>query len=206
MIDDKRLTSLTDDGESPDWGAVGFDRRAQIVALGVLLGVCLLWVGLRSVLHKAVPTSLPAVVKLADGVLATDVRDSQSARSRAPQDSNIRLAGSATNPLREAGERRTSSGSASAGVPANRSARNQASVTNFASAPASCGRTTSLIHLNTATAAQLDSLPGVGPVLAQRIVAWRDAHKGFSDVHELQEVPGIGPSKFARIRGQVSVQ
>lgn len=61
------------------------------------------------------------------------------------------------------------------------------------------------INLNTATLADLDGLPGVGPVLAQRILAWREEHGRFNSVEELQEVPGIGPSKFADLKDRVRV-
>ncbi|WP_019877956.1 ComEA family DNA-binding protein [Sporichthya polymorpha] len=62
-----------------------------------------------------------------------------------------------------------------------------------------------LVNLNTATLADLDSLPGVGPVLAQRILDWRSEHGRFSSVEELQEVPGIGPSTFADLKDRVRV-
>lgn len=56
------------------------------------------------------------------------------------------------------------------------------------------------VDLNTATVAQLDGLPGVGPVLAQRIIDWRTAHGRFSSVDELTEVSGIGERTLADIR------
>jgi competence protein ComEA len=59
------------------------------------------------------------------------------------------------------------------------------------------------INLNSASLAQMDSLPGVGPVLAQRILSWRASHRGFGDVHELLEVKGIGPAKFKKIQALV---
>jgi len=61
------------------------------------------------------------------------------------------------------------------------------------------------VDLNTASIEQLDGLPGVGPVLAQRIVDWRTAHGRFASVDQLREVSGIGPSKFDDIRGLVTV-
>jgi competence protein ComEA len=61
------------------------------------------------------------------------------------------------------------------------------------------------IDLNTATVQQLDTLPGVGPVLAQRIVDWRTQHGRFDSVDQLQEVTGIGPSRLADIRSLVTV-
>ena len=60
------------------------------------------------------------------------------------------------------------------------------------------------VDLNTATVEQLDALPGVGPVLAQRIVSWRDAHGGFRSVEDLQQVPGIGARKFSDLKALVS--
>lgn len=53
------------------------------------------------------------------------------------------------------------------------------------------------VSLNSATAEQLDTLPGVGPVLAQHIVDYRTEHGGFRSVAELREVNGIGARRFA---------
>lgn len=70
------------------------------------------------------------------------------------------------------------------------------------SGPAAAG---GLIDLNTATVEQLDALPGVGSVLAGRIVAYRTQHGGFRSVDQLREVNGIGEAKFADLRPLVSV-
>jgi competence protein ComEA len=56
-----------------------------------------------------------------------------------------------------------------------------------------------LVNLNTATLDQLDTLPGIGPTLAERILQWRQQHGRFSSVDELQEVSGIGPMKFEQL-------
>ena len=56
-----------------------------------------------------------------------------------------------------------------------------------------------LVNLNTATLDQLDTLPGIGPTLAERILQWREQHGRFSSVDELQEVSGIGPMKFEQL-------
>jgi competence protein ComEA len=61
------------------------------------------------------------------------------------------------------------------------------------------------VNLNTATAAQLDKLPGVGPVLADRIVAYRDSKGGFRSVSELRQVDGIGDAKYAELKDLVVV-
>ena len=59
------------------------------------------------------------------------------------------------------------------------------------------------VSLNTATVDQLDTLPGVGPVLAQHIVAYRTQHGGFRSVDELREVNGIGERRFSDLRNLV---
>ncbi|MBF6385678.1 helix-hairpin-helix domain-containing protein [Nocardia farcinica] len=61
------------------------------------------------------------------------------------------------------------------------------------------------IDLNTATEAQLDALPGVGPVTARAILAWRTANGRFTAVDQLAEVDGIGPARLARLRELVTV-
>jgi competence protein ComEA len=61
------------------------------------------------------------------------------------------------------------------------------------------------INLNTATVQQLDALPGVGPVTAGAIVAWRAAHGKFTSVDQLGEVDGIGPGRLEKLRPLVRV-
>lgn len=62
-----------------------------------------------------------------------------------------------------------------------------------------------LIAVNTASAPQLEQLPGIGPVLAQNIVAYRDRYGPFQQLEDLLEVEGIGPSKLEGIRDLVLV-
>lgn len=62
-----------------------------------------------------------------------------------------------------------------------------------------------VVDLNAATLADLDVLPGVGPVLAQRILDWRAAHGPFTSVDQLREVSGIGDRKFEDLRSRVRV-
>jgi len=61
------------------------------------------------------------------------------------------------------------------------------------------------LNLNAASATELDALPGIGPVLAQRIVDWRTEHGRFDTVEQLREVKGIGESTFADLEGAVVV-
>ncbi|MDQ2839151.1 MAG: ComEA family DNA-binding protein, partial [Actinomycetota bacterium] len=70
--------------------------------------------------------------------------------------------------------------------------------------PAGTGPAAGPIDLNAATASQLDTLPGVGPVLAQRIVDWRTQHGRFDSVDQLQDVSGIGDAKFADLKSLVT--
>ena len=60
------------------------------------------------------------------------------------------------------------------------------------------------VHLNTATAEQLDELPGVGPVTAQKIVDYREQHGAFSSVDDLDAIPGIGPARLEQLRELVA--
>ncbi len=61
------------------------------------------------------------------------------------------------------------------------------------------------LDLNAATAEQLDALPGVGPVTAQRIVEWRTRNGRFATVDQLREVEGIGERRFGQLRALVRV-
>ena len=61
------------------------------------------------------------------------------------------------------------------------------------------------VSLNTADLAALDTLPGVGPVLAQRILDWRTAHGRFTSIDELGEVSGIGEKLLAQLRPLVTL-
>ena len=61
------------------------------------------------------------------------------------------------------------------------------------------------VDLNTATAADLDALPGIGPVLAQRMVEHRERNGPFRSVEQLDDVPGIGPATYAELAELVAV-
>lgn len=62
-----------------------------------------------------------------------------------------------------------------------------------------------VVNINTADLATLETLPGVGPALAQRIVSWRETHGPFTDVEQLLDVSGIGAKTIEPLRGLVAV-
>jgi competence protein ComEA len=66
------------------------------------------------------------------------------------------------------------------------------------------GAATGPISLSSATAEQLDSLDGIGPTLAQRILQYRQAHGGFSSIDQLRQVEGIGDKRFANLKKAVT--
>jgi len=70
-------------------------------------------------------------------------------------------------------------------------------------ATSSQGTPNAPLHLNSATAEELDTLPGVGPTTAQRIIDYRTKHGPFATVDELDAVSGIGPAKLAELRDLV---
>jgi competence protein ComEA len=69
--------------------------------------------------------------------------------------------------------------------------------------PAASAGGTAPVQLSTATLEQLDALPGIGPVTAQKILDYRQAHGAFSSVEELDAIPGIGPARLDQLKGLV---
>lgn len=63
-----------------------------------------------------------------------------------------------------------------------------------------------LININTASQAELELLPGIGPVMAARVIEYRDENGGFEKIEDLLDVSGIGPATFERIKNLITVE
>lgn len=90
-----------------------------------------------------------------------------------------------------------------------------AAATGTGTSPAPCpedpltavgGSTDTRIDINRAQPAELEQLPGIGPALARRIVEYRESWGPFTAVHDILEVPGIGPAKFNAIQDLIKVE
>jgi competence protein ComEA len=76
---------------------------------------------------------------------------------------------------------------------------------NAAGSTGELGSADPIVDINAATQAELETLPGVGAVTAEKILAWRTQHGRFTSVTQLQQVSGIGPAKYAALAGRVKV-
>lgn len=61
------------------------------------------------------------------------------------------------------------------------------------------------VNLNSASASQLDTLPGIGTAYAQRIIDYRNTNGGFKSIDEIQNVKGIGPATFAKMKDLITI-
>jgi competence protein ComEA len=90
-------------------------------------------------------------------------------------------------------------------VPARGAAATSAAPGASASTGGGAATPAGRVHLNTATLEQLDALPGIGPVTAQKILDYRERKGAFSSVEELDAVPGIGPTRLAELKELVDL-
>ena len=71
--------------------------------------------------------------------------------------------------------------------------------------PPSKAPAAALVNLNTATAAQLEEVPGIGPATAKRIIEYREKNGSFKKIEELMNVKGIGEKSFLKLKNRVTV-
>lgn len=185
---------------------------ALVAGLGVLLGLGFVWfsrpvtesappvrrstptpvapasAAARLVVHVVGAVRRPGLVELPSGARVSDAVAAAGGPTKDADLSSVNLA------------RRVADGEQLVVL-----AKGQAPPPGAAQAGAGGGGAPGVLDLNAATVEQLQDLPGVGPVLAQRIVDWRTEHGRFSSVDELREVSGIGDRKFAELRSKVRV-
>lgn len=80
-----------------------------------------------------------------------------------------------------------------------------ASTKSNVSSPSTPQSTGSKINLNTASASELDTLPGIGPSYAQRIIDYRNTNGGFKSIDEIKNVKGIGDKTFEKFKGSITI-
>jgi competence protein ComEA len=150
----------------------------------------------RSLVHVVGAVRRPGVYRLPAGARIQEaIRRAGGATSRADLQA-INLAAKVADGQQVVVPRRASTASGGA---AAAPAPGGAGATATAPAPGTP------LSLNTATAEQLDTLDGVGPVTAQKILEYRSTHGGFSSIDDLAQIPGIGPKRLESLRAQVTL-
>jgi competence protein ComEA len=222
-VDSHREAASDGEGDGQPVGPagvrLGLDRRAVaallVIALGgvVLAGAVVLRsrphvaeVGSASVLATGSPIPSPGVAPAPASELVVDVQGNV----RRPGVVHLPAGARVLDALRAAGGPRPGVPTTSLNLARQLSDGEQVVLDPVGpgengTTPVTGGEAGGQVNLNTATLADLDGLPGVGPVLAQRILDFRQEHGRFSSVEELQEVPGIGPATYADLKDRVRV-
>jgi competence protein ComEA len=142
----------------------------------------------RLVVHVVGAVRRPGLYRLADGARVDDALRRAGGATRRADLSLVNLAAPVSDGSQIVVPKRAPL------VPSGSSAASGAGV-----AP-----TAGPVHLNTATVEQLDELPGIGPVTAQKIIDYREQHGAFSSVDDLDAIPGIGPARLEQLRELVA--
>ena len=148
--------------------------------------------GGAALVHVAGAVRRPGVYRLPAGARIQDAVRRAGGGARGADVNAINLAAKVADGQQVVVPRRVGGGAASAAAAAP-------------GAPAPAGAAASPVNLNTATAEQLDTLDGVGPATAQKILDWRREHGGFRSIDDLAQVPGIGPKRLAALRDKVQL-
>jgi competence protein ComEA len=141
----------------------------------------------RLVVHVVGAVRRPGLYRLADGARIADALRRAGGATRRADLSLVNLAAPVSDGTQVVVPRRAPPAPASAGQGGG-----------------DLGAAAGPVHLNTATVEQLDELPGVGPVTAQKIIEYREQHGAFSSVDDLDAIPGIGPARLEQLRELVA--
>lgn len=186
-------------------GGAGPSAAASATTAGTDPARAALGAGSSLVVHVVGQVRKPGLVRLGPGARVADALAAAGGASRRADLAALNLARPVSDgeqvyvPRPGESPPATSGGGTGAASAAGGPARPGAG-----DAPAA-GTASGPVDLNTADLGALDSLPGVGPVLAQRILEWRTEHGRFTSVDELGEVSGIGEKLLARLRPKVTL-
>ena len=147
------------------------------------------------VVHVVGAVRRPGLYRLPDGARVADAVERAGGAARGAELSALNLAAPLVDGVQVLVPRRAEAATASGGSPAHAGSPSGAGAPS-AGAPR--------VSLSSATAAELDALPGVGPVTAQKIIDYRAAHGPFRSVDDLDAVPGIGPARIEQLRDLVT--
>ncbi len=158
------------------------------------------------VVHVAGAVAVPGVVVLRPGARVADAIDAAGGAAADADTDQLNLARPLSDGEQVRVPRAGEDASAWAQQPAG-SGTAQAAGGQGGGDPAGAqgGQDGGLINLNTADAAALEELPGIGPALAERIVSHRGSHGPFATVEDLLDVPGIGQAKLEALRERATV-
>lgn len=149
--------------------------------------------------HVVGEVAEPGLVTVPDGARVADALDAAGGTTRKADLTAVNLARAVVDGeqlyVPKPGERAPGAAAPGAGGAASETGGSDASG----------GSTAASVDINTADAAALETLPGIGPSIAQAIVEWRATNGQFASVDELEDVPGIGPATLAEIRDSARV-
>jgi competence protein ComEA len=148
----------------------------------------------RALVHVAGAVRRPGVYRLRDGARVQDALRRAGGAARGADLAAINLAARVADGQQIVVPRRAATGPGGGAA---------ASSAGDAATGSGGGASGPPVSLNTATLEQLDTLAGVGPATAQKILDWRREHGGFRSVDDLSQVPGIGPKRLAALRDRV---
>ncbi len=162
--------------------------------------------GGRVTIHVAGAVRRPGLYRLPAGARVDDALRRAGGAGRRADLAAVNLAAKVEDGRQILVPERARAGAASAGPPAGGAAAGGGGAAGAAAAGASGAGAAPApaVNLNTATLEQLDTLDGVGPGIAKRILDYREQHGGFRNVDELGQVPGIGAKRMATLRPLVT--